>query len=113
MKRPVKIGIGIVAVLAIVVVAAVVFLFASLDSLVETAIEEIGSEATQASVQLDQALLVSGDQHEVVPVCGDEGRQLAAESLGSACENCCAACPVYSLRHGPRTPQWRFATEER
>ena len=55
MKRPVKIGIGIVAALAVVVVAAVVFLFASLDSLVEAAIEEIGSEATQASVRLDEA----------------------------------------------------------
>lgn len=55
MKRPVKIGIGIVAALVVVVAAAVVFLFASLDSLVETAIEDVGSEATQASVRLDEA----------------------------------------------------------
>lgn len=55
MKRPVKIAVGIVAALVVVVAAAVVFLFASLDSLVETAIEDIGSEATQTSVRLDEA----------------------------------------------------------
>jgi uncharacterized protein involved in outer membrane biogenesis len=55
MKRPVKIGIGIVAALVVVVAAAVIFLFASLDSLIETAIEDIGSEATQARVELDEA----------------------------------------------------------
>ncbi len=55
MKRPVKIGIGIVAALVVVVAAAVIFLFASLDTLIEAAVEDIGSEATQARVELDQA----------------------------------------------------------
>ncbi len=55
MKRPVKIGIGIVAALVIVVAAVGVFFFVMGDSLIKTAIEEIGSEATQASVRLDEA----------------------------------------------------------
>ena len=54
MKRPVKIGIGVVAVLAVVVVAAVVIFVVKGDSLVKTAIEDIGSEATQSSVRLDE-----------------------------------------------------------
>lgn len=55
MKRPVKIGLGVVAALVVVIAAAVIFLFASLDSLVEAAIEEVGSDATQTSVRLDEA----------------------------------------------------------
>lgn len=53
MKKFLLIGGGLVAVLAIIVVALVVFVFSELDSIVKAAVEEVGSEATKTEVRLD------------------------------------------------------------
>ena len=53
MSRAVKAVIGAVVGIVIIVVAAVFFLLSSIDSLIETAVETYGSEATKATVQLD------------------------------------------------------------
>ena len=50
MKKIALIGGGLV----VVVVVAVVFLISNLDSLIRTAVEEVGSEATQAKVTLSE-----------------------------------------------------------
>ena len=44
----------IMAVLVIAIAAAVYYLFANLDAIVEAAIEKFGSEAVKTSVQVDQ-----------------------------------------------------------
>ena len=54
MSRAVKITVGVVIGVAIIVAAAVFFLVSSIDSLIETAVETYGSEATQATVRLDE-----------------------------------------------------------
>lgn len=48
-----KIAIG-VGVLVIVIVVGVVFLLSNIDSIIKTAVEEVGSEATQATVTLNE-----------------------------------------------------------
>lgn len=57
MKKGILIGFGVIAV---AIVAVFVFIFSSLDSLVEQAIEKTGSEATQASVTLDSVNIEIG-----------------------------------------------------
>jgi hypothetical protein len=57
MKRIMIIGGGIVAVAIVAIVVAVVFLASNLDSLVKTAVEEIGTRATGAEVTLDSVAL--------------------------------------------------------
>ena len=52
MKRLVMIVGGLVMVLVVVIGAAVFFLYSNLDSLVKTAVEEIGTEATGVKVSL-------------------------------------------------------------
>ena len=53
MKKFLLIGGGLVAVLVIIVVALVIFVFSELDSIVKAAVEEVGSEATRTKVRLD------------------------------------------------------------
>lgn len=53
MKRVLVIGGGVVLALVVVVVAIVFYVFASLDSIVKTAVEEVGSEVTQTKVSLN------------------------------------------------------------
>ena len=53
MSRAVKAVIGAGAGIVIIILAAVFILLSSIDSLIETAVETYGSEATKATVQLD------------------------------------------------------------
>jgi hypothetical protein len=55
MKKGLKIGGGVAAVLIVVLAVAFYFLFASLGSLIVAAVESFGSEATQAKVELSEA----------------------------------------------------------
>ena len=55
MNRPAKIGIGIVAALVVIIAAVVVVVFVFSGSLIKTAVEEIGSKATQTAVRLNEA----------------------------------------------------------
>jgi hypothetical protein len=57
MKRIMIIGGGILAVAIVAIVVAVVFLASNLDSLVKTAVEEVGTRATGAEVTLDSVAL--------------------------------------------------------
>lgn len=63
MKRILWIGGGLVAAVILVVVAATIFLASSLDSIVKAAVETLGSEVTQAKVELDEA--------EISPTSGE------------------------------------------
>lgn len=53
MSRAAKAAIGAVVGLVIIIAAAFFFLLSSIDSLIESAVETYGSQATQATVQLD------------------------------------------------------------
>ena len=52
MKRWIYIGVGVLAVVLIVVAIGVYYLLSSLDSIVKSAVEKYGSEMTQVTVQL-------------------------------------------------------------
>ena len=54
MKRWLIIGGSLVAAVVVVIVVVVVFVLSNIDTLVQEAVEEIGSEATQAKVTLDE-----------------------------------------------------------
>ncbi|MDH5748180.1 MAG: AsmA family protein [Rhodospirillales bacterium] len=62
MKRGMLIGGGVIGVVIIVVIAGGIFLYSSLDSLIQQAVEKYGSEVTQAKVKLNKVELdiVSG-----------------------------------------------------
>ena len=61
MKRVFLIGGGVVLALVVIVVAVGVYVFSNLDSIVKTAIEEVGSEVTQTKVSLNDVELSLSD----------------------------------------------------
>lgn len=57
MKKILILGGSVVGVLVVAVVAVVIFVYSSLDSLIQKAVEKYGSEATQAEVKLKEVKL--------------------------------------------------------
>jgi len=53
MKKGLLIGGGIILAIVIVVVAAAIYVFTNLDSIIKTAVEEVGTEVTQTKVSLN------------------------------------------------------------
>lgn len=55
MKKAIWIGVGAVAIIAVIVAGVFVYVLSNLNDLVKTAVEELGSEATKTTVSLREA----------------------------------------------------------
>jgi len=61
MKKGLLIGGGIILAIVIVVVAVGVYVFTNLDSIIKTAVEEVGTEVTQTKVSLNEVEISLGE----------------------------------------------------